>query len=88
MKFIRRIKQYFCRHAYNKDTPKEHTPFLGWMFKCPKCDGYVAYFKEWDEFVDISEKRYQLFREEGKKLHGRYNYKERDNECMADSECS
>jgi hypothetical protein len=30
----------------------------------------MAYFKEWDEFVDISVQKYEIFREEGKKLYG------------------
>ena len=70
MKLARILKQRFCRHAYNANTPKYHTPFLGWMFQCPKCNGYVAYFKEWDQFVDISEKKFELYKEEGEKLFG------------------
>ena len=75
MTLMQRIKQYFCRHTYAGAT-KYTTPFLGWMFQCPKCKGYVVYFKEWDEFVDISEQRYELFREEGEKLHSRGFYEE------------
>lgn len=75
MTLMQRIKQYFCRHTYTGAT-KYTTPFLGWMFQCPKCKGYVVYFKEWDEFVDISEQRYELFREEGEKLHSRGFYEE------------
>ena len=77
MKLTQRIKQYFCRHAYNNSTPKYKTPFLGWMFQCPICQGHVAYFKEWDEFVNISEKKFELFKEEGLKLHGIGFYEER-----------
>ena len=69
MKLRQRIKQFFCHHIY-AGVPKYTAPFLGWVYQCPKCDGYVAYFKEWDDFVDISEKRYEIFREEGRKLHG------------------
>ena len=85
MKLIQIIKQRFCCHAYNNDTPKRTTPFLGWMFQCPKCQGYVAYFKEWDQFVDISEKKYKLYCEEGEKLHGVGYYKERG---IDDGQCS
>jgi transcription initiation factor IIE alpha subunit len=80
MKLKQRIKQFFCCHAYNNNTPKYTTPFLGWMFQCPKCNGYVAYFKEWDEFVDISERKFEFLKEEGKKLHGFLEYKENKND--------
>lgn len=80
MKLKQRIKQFFCRHAYNNNTPKHATPFLGWMFQCPKCQGYVAYFKEWDDFANISEKQYEIFREEGEKLYSFFEYKEANND--------
>lgn len=84
--FIRKIKQHFCCHYYNDSTPKHTTPFLGWMFQCSKCGGYVAYFKEWDEFVDISEEKYLLYKEEGEKLHGiGFFNKEEDKECILNS---
>ena len=76
MKLAQRIKQHFCRHTY-AGIVKYTTPFLGWMFQCPKCNGYVAYFKNWDDFVDISEDQYEIFREEGEKLFGVYIYKEK-----------
>jgi hypothetical protein len=56
------------------------------MFQCSKCGGYVAYFKEWDEFVDISEEKYLLYKEEGEKLHGiGFFNKEEDKECILNS---
>ena len=69
MKLIQIIKQRLCRHTHNPDVTRCPAPFRGYTFQCPKCSGYVAYFKHWDDFVNISEKKYQLYIEEGAKLH-------------------
>ena len=70
-KLRQRIKQHFCRHTH-AGAKLYPAPFLGHIFQCPKCQGYVAYFKEWDDFVGLHESRYRLYLEEGGKLHGAF----------------
>lgn len=65
---IRRIKQRFCCHEDYPDYRNYAMPFLGYAFQCPQCKGYVAYFKEWGDYLDISKKKYELFTNEGNKL--------------------
>ena len=68
MKLIQRIRQRFCRHI---DSPKDRNkvmPFVGYIFQCPKCKAYVAYFDHWGEYSDISEEERNIFIEEGAKL--------------------
>ena len=43
-------------------------PFFGYAFQCPKCKRYVVCFKNQNEYVNITEKEYKVFVEEGKKL--------------------
>ena len=68
MRLIQKIKQYFCQHTYS-GAKLYPAPFHGHIFRCPKCNGRIAYFKAWDDFVWLSENMYQLYVEEGKKLH-------------------
>lgn len=67
-RIAQRIKQRFCHHIDHPNDRNHQTPFVGYMFQCPKCKGYVAYFKYWDDFINVSEKRYNIFAEEGVKL--------------------
>lgn len=73
MKLIQKIKQHFCRHIDDPNGRNHRVPFLGFVFKCPKCQGYVVYFKNWDGYYDISEKQYISYTEEGDKLWARWN---------------
>ena len=80
MKLIQRIKQRFCKHIDMPDERNHRMPFLGYSFQCPKCKSYVAYFKNWDEYINISDKEHMLLVEEGKKLWNvQYSQKSKDN---------
>ena len=68
MKLIQRIKQRFCRHIDDPINRNCVMPFEGYIFQCPKCGGYVAYFNGLGEYTDISEKERDFFIKEGTKL--------------------
>ena len=68
MKLIQRIRQRFCRHEDDPRSRNKVMPFVGYIFQCPKCNGYVAYFDYWNEYADITEKEHIIFIEEGVKL--------------------
>ena len=68
MKLLQRIKQRFCSHEDDPRNRNKIMPFVGYIFECPKCKAYVAYFDHWGEYTDISEKERKIFIEEGAKL--------------------
>lgn len=70
MKFKQRVKQFFCKHT-QVGVKHYPAPFLGHLFQCPKCNEYVAYFKEWNKFVGLRESWYQFYLEEGEKIRGK-----------------
>ena len=65
---IRRIKQHFCPHEDNPDNRNAQVPFLGYEFQCPKCQAYVAYFKNGDSYINLTDLQHNTVVEEGKKF--------------------
>jgi hypothetical protein len=43
-------------------------PFIGYEFQCPKCKAYVAYFRDDDNYMVLSELQHNVVVEEGKKF--------------------
>ena len=79
MKLIQRIKQRFCQHIDDPRHRNKTMPFTGYIFQCPKCQAHVAYFHNWNEYTEISEKERKIFIEEGTKLWAlQWNREEND----------
>ena len=68
MKVLRRIKQRFCRHIDDPANRNYQMPFVGYAFQCPKCEAYVAYFINSNDYMILSELQHNIAVEEGKKL--------------------
>lgn len=86
MSLLRKIKQRFCRHIDDPSKRNKMMPFKGYMFQCPKCNGYVAYFESGDKYFNISEWKRDIFLEEGFKCWAAgWNWKE---EGAMDVDCN
>lgn len=68
--FIQKIRQRYCHHIDEPDNRNHKVPFVGYEFKCPKCNAYVAYFINSDSYMNLTELQHNIVVEEGKKMYG------------------
>ena len=75
MKLIQSIKQHFCHHFDEPIYRNHQVTFIGYIFQCPKCGAYVAYFQDLNTYSILSELQYNIIVEEGKKLWSLEHYR-------------